>query len=64
MTKPTFEEASKALEGDDVKEISVGHLFGPSWSNHWVKAELSIPESYAKSGQEVICGSCPLLGLC
>jgi alpha-mannosidase len=31
--------------------IAVGHLFGPSWSTHWVKAEITIPEDF--EGEEV-----------
>lgn len=57
MDKPTFVEGCRGLRGESAREIAVGHQFGPSWSNHWVKVEIIIPEEFAKSGQEVLCKS-------
>ncbi|KAJ7643881.1 glycoside hydrolase family 38 protein [Roridomyces roridus] len=43
LTKPSFEEAMK----QDFKEAKKGDSFGPSWTNHWWKVTLTIPESFA-----------------
>ncbi len=55
-SKPTFDEAIKHLNnGDETKELDVGHMFGPSWSNHWVKVDIRLPQELTKSDQQVIC---------
>ncbi|OAV97592.1 hypothetical protein PTTG_01907 [Puccinia triticina 1-1 BBBD Race 1] len=42
LSKPTFAEAIR----QNYKKISKGFKFGPSWSNHWVKATLTVPKQY------------------
>ncbi|ORX36276.1 glycosyl hydrolases family 38 N-terminal domain-domain-containing protein [Kockovaella imperatae] len=56
LSKPTFKEAKAALNGNHTKDIRKGHLFGPSWSNHWLKVELMLPESFqnVSKSQEVL----------
>jgi alpha-mannosidase len=54
-TKPGFDEAVKALERDG-KPLRKGHVFGLSWTNHWVKAELNVPEQWRNTSQQLICG--------
>ena len=41
-TKPTFIEASNARYSPTTK----GHRFGPSWTNHWVKITLNVPQAW------------------
>ncbi|KAJ2489478.1 Glycoside hydrolase, 38 vacuolar alpha mannosidase [Coemansia sp. RSA 2050] len=47
LERPTFAEAIK----QEYKPAKVGHMFGPSWASHWVRATLQIPEEFA--GKEV-----------
>jgi hypothetical protein len=35
--------------------LRMGHKFGPSWTNHWIKAVITIPEELRKVDQQVIC---------
>jgi len=35
--------------------LKMGHMFGPSWTNHWVKAVITIPEELRDVDQQVIC---------
>ncbi|KAA1114831.1 Glycoside hydrolase, 38 vacuolar alpha mannosidase [Puccinia graminis f. sp. tritici] len=42
LSKPSFAEAVR----QKYKKISKGFKFGPSWSNHWVKATLTVPKQY------------------
>ena len=42
-------------EGEGVLEM--GYKFGPSWTNHWVKAVITIPEELRNVDQQVICTS-------
>jgi hypothetical protein len=35
----------------------MGHMFGPSWTNHWVKAIITIPEGLRNVDQPLICTS-------
>lgn len=42
LTKPTFVEATR----QEYRKISKGFKFGPSWSNHWVRATLNVPKEY------------------
>ena len=43
--------------GGGAKEgiLKMGHTFGPSWTNHWVKAVITIPEEPRDVDQQVIC---------
>ncbi|KAF7352563.1 Glycoside hydrolase family 38 protein [Mycena venus] len=41
LTKPTFAEAMK----QEFKPAKKGDSFGPSWTNHWWKVTLKVPES-------------------
>jgi len=60
MDKPTFSEAMEKLRGDEARAIRKDHVFGPSWSNHWVKVVLTIPDEFKKANQQVLCVSyCP-----
>ncbi|KAJ7872261.1 hypothetical protein B0H13DRAFT_1633911 [Mycena leptocephala] len=43
LTKPTFAEAMS--HSSDFRAAHKGHVFGPSWSNHWFKITLKVPES-------------------
>ncbi|KAK3329649.1 glycoside hydrolase family 38 protein [Apodospora peruviana] len=40
LTRPTFEDAVS----HEFKKTSVGASFGPSWSTHWFKVVLKVPE--------------------
>lgn len=40
--KPSFEEAKKQR----YTECAKGDAFGPSWTNHWVKVELTVPKEW------------------
>ncbi|KAK5939733.1 Glycoside hydrolase, 38 vacuolar alpha mannosidase [Knufia obscura] len=40
LTRPTFEEATS----NKFKECHLGDKFGPSWSTHWFKIQLTIPK--------------------
>ncbi|KAJ7160600.1 hypothetical protein C8R43DRAFT_947815 [Mycena crocata] len=42
LTKPTFAEAMK----QEFRPASKGEQFGPSWTNHWWKVTLHIPEDW------------------
>jgi len=42
-------------EGEGILEM--GYKFGPSWTNHWVKAVITIPEALRNVDQQVICTS-------
>ena len=42
--RPSFKEATS----HEFKDIHVGATFGPSWSTHWIKVELKVPESLQK----------------
>ena len=55
-SKPTFDEALAQLSNAQLtKTIEKDHLFGPAWTNHWLKVELSFPNEVIKANQEVIC---------
>jgi len=68
-TKASYEEAIKQLarvsaDLDDGKEeeggegiLKMGYKFGPSWTNHWIKAVITIPEELRNVDQQVICTS-------
>lgn len=55
-TKPGFDEAVTLLRGENVKRYRKGDALGPSWTNHWVHVELSIPKEFQGRGEDVICG--------
>jgi hypothetical protein len=50
-------ESSGEAGGGGGKEgiLEMGHMFGPSWTNHWVKAIITIPEELRNVNQQVIC---------
>ena len=52
--KPTFEEGKSKVDAEG-KPLRKGDRFGPSWSNHWVKVELSLPAQMRNLDQEIIC---------
>jgi alpha-mannosidase len=37
--------------------LQMGYKFGPSWTNHWIKAVITIPEELRNVDQQVICTS-------
>lgn len=55
-SKPTFAEALEGLKGE-TRPYRVGDWIGKSWTNHWVDAELIIPQSFLDSDEEIICES-------
>ena len=42
--RPSFEDATS----HEFKKTQVGATFGPSWSTHWIKIQLKVPESLQK----------------
>ncbi|KAL8774723.1 MAG: hypothetical protein Q9209_000662 [Squamulea sp. 1 TL-2023] len=44
LTRPTFEEATS----HEFKDTHVGASFGPSWSTHWIKITLKVPQELQK----------------
>jgi hypothetical protein len=56
-SKPTFEEAAKLLKSGTTKPYRVGAKLGPSWTNHWVKVDITIPKKYRDGVEPVICES-------
>jgi alpha-mannosidase len=44
LTRPTFKDAKK----HKFKETVVGQSFGPSWSTHWFKIQLTVPSELRK----------------
>lgn len=44
LERPTFADAVK----NEFKKTSVGASFGPSWSTHWFRVELTVPEELRK----------------
>lgn len=58
--KPGFQEATQAfipgktgVEG--CRAYKKGDRLGPSWTNHWVHVELTIPDSFRNANEPVIC---------
>ncbi|KAG9246838.1 glycoside hydrolase family 38 protein [Calycina marina] len=43
LSRPTFKEATS----HNFKETSVGQSFGPSWSTHWFRVQLTVPKELA-----------------
>ncbi len=44
LARPTFEEATS----QEFKPTKVGESFGPSWSTHWFKVQLTVPQDLRK----------------
>ena len=44
LSRPTFEDATSHT----FKKTRVGESFGPSWSTHWFKVELTVPKDMVK----------------
>ena len=44
LSRPLFKEATS----HDFKPTEVGQSFGPSWSTHWFKVKLTVPEKLLK----------------
>ncbi|KAG0651153.1 Alpha-D-mannoside mannohydrolase [Hyphodiscus hymeniophilus] len=44
LTRPTFKDATS----HEFKSTSVGEWFGPSWSTHWFKVQLTVPSELRK----------------
>lgn len=44
LTRPTFKDATSHT----FKKTSVGEWFGPSWSTHWFKVQLTVPSELRK----------------
>lgn len=49
QTRPTFQEATSHPFDQRITE---GHAFGPSWSTHWVKVQLTVPKEVL--GEELL----------
>lgn len=43
LSRPTFKEATS----NEFRPTQVGESFGPSWSTHWFKIQLTVPSSLA-----------------
>jgi alpha-mannosidase len=55
-SKPSFQEAVKQLgQSGDLKPYRKGDRLGLSWTNHWVRALITIPDTYRMSSEPVIC---------
>lgn len=44
LARPTFKEATS----HSFRETHVGESFGPSWSTHWFKVQLKVPDYFTK----------------
>ncbi|KAI9728838.1 MAG: Glycoside hydrolase, 38 vacuolar alpha mannosidase [Cirrosporium novae-zelandiae] len=47
LTRPTFKDATS----HSFKATKVGESFGPSWSTHWFKVQLKVPQDLLKKKQ-------------
>lgn len=56
-SKPPFKDAVKNLEKGG-KELKKGHVFIPSWSNHWVKVDITLPKELKGVDEDIICEPC------
>ena len=54
-SKPGFDEALTRLN-EEGKPLTKGFKFGLSWTNHWVRAEITLPEQ-VRGAEQVICES-------
>jgi len=50
-SRPTFEEATNA--SNVYEEVSVNQSFGPSWTTHWFRAYLTVPNELCQDGTHV-----------
>ncbi|KAH7139896.1 alpha-mannosidase [Dactylonectria estremocensis] len=50
-TRPTFVEAT--AESNEYRETQVGEKFGPSWTTHWFKCTLTLPEALCSKDTHV-----------
>ncbi|KAJ1325200.1 alpha-mannosidase [Microdochium nivale] len=48
-TRPTFAEATS--ETSEYRETKVGESFGPSWTTHWFRCVLRLPEALCSDGK-------------
>lgn len=44
LSRPSFKDATS----HEFKETSVGQSFGPSWSTHWLKVQIKVPNELQK----------------
>lgn len=51
MTRPTFEEATD--QSNTYVEAHTGQSFGPSWTTHWFRAYITVPEELCREEVEV-----------
>ncbi|WRT66773.1 uncharacterized protein IL334_003736 [Kwoniella shivajii] len=54
IEKVSFHEGIEKLQGADAKLLKKGDLIGGSWSQHWVKVEIKIPDSFKNSCEPVV----------
>lgn len=47
LTRPTFKEATS--KSNKYRDTRVGFSFGPSWSTHWFRVEIVVPERLRKA---------------
>ncbi|KAK9364514.1 Ams1p [Lipomyces kononenkoae] len=57
--RPGFEIASK----EKYRVVAKGELFGPSWTTHWFKIEIKVPDPWLKVGPVVFNWNCGNEGL-
>jgi alpha-mannosidase len=50
-TRPTFKEATD--KANTYEEAKTGETFGPSWTTHWFKAHLTVPEELCREDKPV-----------
>lgn len=50
-TRPTFAEATAA--GNQYRDTKIGEAFGPSWTTHWFKAVITVPEALCDKDSHV-----------
>ncbi|KAI9155112.1 glycosyl hydrolase family 38 domain-containing [Paramyrothecium foliicola] len=50
-TRPTFSEAT--AESNNYRETHVGESFGPSWTTHWFRCSLTVPEALRSKDSHV-----------
>lgn len=49
--RPSFSEATS--ESNNYRATQVGEKFGPSWTTHWFKCELTVPQDLCKADQHI-----------
>ncbi len=55
-TKPSFQEVQESLLAS-TQAYKLGHKLGPSFSNHWVTIDITIPPAYQQAEEPVLCES-------